>query len=410
MNKIASLVIVSQSRSSVQFTTVGRLHCAHLITSVDRYCAGDSYSGITDEIRDTGRGSETVKGTPMGAISSLKAPTNDTIPFDLIDYARDYKADIRAIFGRFATSLNLIFPNKLGLIALATQNMRRNVWRAYLSQEHLELLSWPDDQLAELRERFLHAPAQDLLTEAYGPLPQGFLRLVKKGGTDLSMKGFRALHAALSQDHINFVELHAYELSDELLDVLLALPTEIAVPRIAAQFPGKGDLDDFMALVAQLEGMEIKNARNNVYDGLMDGMTPIVAVERVMDRVRFQPPVLVAEGLTYLHSPNAMKRAARQFKNCLKDRIDEALTNDQQFYIWKGEEQVVFSIRKVTLNTWAVEEFERQDEICASVQEEDELCDILRAAGVQLDRVTLSQATRKISRMQNHLRQNRRYR
>lgn len=321
----------------------------------------------------------------------MKDFRSQQIDYSIIDFDHDYRSELKLICGSFYRDLSRIFPNELSQYVLLTQKPRRRIWSAYLSGHYN--LTDPD----AVREKFLFASSKSLLQEAYGDLPNGFLGLVRSKAVDgLTQKGFRSLYVLLSTEKINPLHLHNVKLTDHLLEMLHLFPSEARSVKVAQMFDHHRSWEKFLREIEffeQVTGMEL---RISAYNALRQGMKPKTVITHSLKHLTFPAPILrPCEQIQHIGDAAQLHHTAKAFENCLFRHLPIALAGQNQYYIFKGKSDIVFSIEKFTDKHWKIDEIQ-SNEIFASVEDFPDLQMYLEDKGIHTDRSDFYRAMKGI--------------
>ncbi|MDG3039820.1 hypothetical protein [Roseicyclus marinus] len=283
----------------------------------------------------------------------------------------------------------------LGMVLVMTEPGRRQVYFAVLARLETDgAFAEPgltEAGRAELLTQMVTAGNESLIRYAYGTCPPGFVRLVARFGEcarkpEIYVTLFEILTANPELAKPLLAACQGRVLSDDLILLMRELPATRLGVRVAAQIGALGDYKELMrpyrvvAGAEQLTEEHMKRIANGEAPGtLLKGLY----LERV-----FPAPVLDIPGVTHIPDGQTLFRTAREFHNCLRDYVAEALNNERQFYIWSkpAAPEVVFAIDSEAPFGWYLSESrlaenERVPRVLA-----EELAALLGEHGVRIDR------------------------
>ena len=172
----------------------------------------------------------------------------------------------------------------------------------------------------------------DLIAQAYGSCPSGFLRLIGRFG-DCARKPeiytglFELLeaHPDLAQPLLGACQTGP--LTDDLIELAQALPPTPLGVRVAARFEAMGEytrlMRPYQAITGNAQLTEAHLRR------IAEGEAPGNLLEGIYLDLPFPAPVLTGPELTHIPDGNALVHTAREFSNCLAGYVPEALKGER---------------------------------------------------------------------------------
>lgn len=304
-------------------------------------------------------------------------PQND---FLLTSVARDLTMTVRRIFG------------PLALILVMTEPQRRQVYFAALARLKLEgrireLERNKGERLSLIENLFLQSN-EELITRIYGACPEGFLRLVTRLGDHArSPEFYNDLFKLLADSPLLAKPILAATqkdgLSEGLLKLLIELPKTPQAIDLASRFGEIGAYRRFMEPYRLLTGEE--SLREDHATRICAAESPSRLIERLYLERPFAPPVICAPHIRYVRNGLELSQIAKEFNNCMRNFVAEALKGEQQFFIWEkpGAAAVAFSIAADAPFGWHLleEKLAKNEDVPADLQEE--LHDVLKRCGIR---------------------------
>lgn len=293
--------------------------------------------------------------------------------------ARDMTGLVQRVFG----SLAMIFP--------LTETGRRHVYLAVLAKLDADNRIDAMDDIAriEILVKLLTWRNADLISDAYGSNPKGFLRLLTSLGDVAREKQFYLdLHGLLNESPEIAAPLCAATggepLSDVMLEMIMFLPRSSGAVALARHFPDRRRLESFLLVYKVLTGG--KEIKSEHLTRIGKGENPVSIVEEIYQSCVFPEAQIPAHPqITHLRDGKEMSRAAKMFRNCLHFQIHEALHGERQYYVWSkpGAAEVVFAIQNDTPYGWYLIEAKHKNNEPLHEELERELQLLLHGLGVK---------------------------
>ena len=283
--------------------------------------------------------------------------------------ARSMTPLVRRVFGPMA----MVFP--------LTETGRRHVYLAVLAKLDAEnrLDAMDEASRISVLEKLLTLRNADLITGVYGSNPQGFLRLITRLGDVARGKQFYLdLHRLLSEAPELAAPLFAATggdpLSDTMLEMMMNLPRVPEAVKLANHFSDRGRLETFLQTYQTLTGTDYIDGKHMAR--ISAGENPDRIIEELYLSHPFPEALLPAHPeVTYIANGKALFATAKQYRNCLRSYVPEAMRGDRQYYIWRkpGAAEVVFSIQNDAPFGWFLSEAKHEQNNPLSSEMEEEL-------------------------------------
>ena len=271
---------------------------------------------------------------------------------------------VSAVCGALEGAATAVF-GPLALLLVMTEPRRRQVYFAVLARLEadgaFEAPGLDEAARADLLSRLVLARNADLITQAYGACPSGFLRLIGRFG-DCARKpqiytglfGLLEAHPDLAQPLLGACQTGP--LTDDLIELAQVLPPTPLGVRAATRFEA---IDEYRRLMRSYQAITGNAQLSEAHlQRIADGEAPGNLLEGIYLDLPFPDPVLTGPGLTHLPDGKALVRTAHEFSNCLADYVAEGLKGERQFYIWHQADAptVVFSISAEAPFGWYLSE------------------------------------------------------
>lgn len=300
---------------------------------------------------------------------------------------------VRAVCGSLEGAVSNIF-GPLALLLVMTEPRRRQVYFAVMARLQadgaFEAPGLDDTARADLLSRLVLARNEDLIAQAYGSCPAGFLRLIGRFG-DRARKpeiytglfGLLDAHPCLAQPLL--AASNTVPLTDDLIELAQALPPTPLGVRAAARFEAMGEYRRLMGPYQVITGSARLSDAHLMR--IAEGEAPGNLLEGIYLDFPFPAPVLTGPELTHIPDGQTLVRTARKFSNCLADYVAEALNNDRQFYVWHRPDApaVVFAIDSEAPFGWHLSEAKLADNERVPRPLREELKALLAKQGVRTE-------------------------
>lgn len=286
--------------------------------------------------------------------------TNFTPPKDSLNQAiellhvsqinSEYTYAGMALAGPLLTQVGRLFPAHMILIYMTTSYKRRQVWNAYIAKTYCDPAN-PQSitDPSTVRHKLMHTSSKELLTEAYGSIPDGFLSALKRLGTEgQEPQVYLLLHQFMSaSSELRKAFSHASVIKASTVTTLAKLPNSLQSFELADQIVDPKDIKTLTFIINTLaQGDEEKYGEicSNVVKAAERKHSISSVLKREYHRVPFPNPVVCdSECCRYINSAADLEKAAIQFSNCLKDYVPEA-HNSMQYYRWFENNRPVAAI------------------------------------------------------------------
>ena len=300
---------------------------------------------------------------------------------------------VSTVCGPLEQAASAVF-GPLTLLLVMTEPRRRQVYFAVLARlaadGAFEAPGLDEAARADLLTRLVLSCNEDLIAQAYGSCPSGFLRLIGRFG-DCARKpeiytglfGLLDAHPDLAPPLLGACQTGL--LTDDLIELAQALPRTPIGVRAAARFETMDEYQRFMCPYQAVTGnAQLSDAHLR---RIAEGEVPGNLLEGIYLDLPFPAPVLTGPELTHIPDGKAMVRTAHEFSNCLADYVAEALKGERQFYIWRQADApaVVFSINAEAPFGWHLSETRLADNLRLAPKQRQELYRMLNSCGIRTE-------------------------
>lgn len=290
-------------------------------------------------------------------IRALETETDPKAKLDLMDLAKrcqilpEQDSLLHSVAKAMTPLVKRVF-GPLSLIFVMTEPGRRQVFLAVLARMCRDGSVTILDATARtaLLEQLLCRSDAQLIAQAYGSCPPGFIAQLKRLGDVARSEDFYLdLFDYLSANpgvsaHLNGMT-HDTPLNETTLDLLKCLPPSQSGLRLLRHFQDADSFRHFMGVYEIISGHETLQPEH--LERIAKGQSPHRLLENLYLRKPFPPPA-IAPSADMHHIPDgaALVRAAKSFRNCLTDYVAEGLRGVRQYYIWHAPDSppVLFSI------------------------------------------------------------------
>lgn len=300
---------------------------------------------------------------------------------------------VSAVCGSLEGAASAVF-GPLALLLVMTEPRRRQVCFAVLArldaEGAFEAPGLDERARAELLSRLMLARNEDLIAQAYGSCPSGFLRLIGRLG-DCARKpeiytglfGLLDAHPDLARPLLTVSQ--TAPLTDDLIELAQVLPPTPFGVRAAARFEWKAEYKRLMRPYQAITGAaQLTEAHLR---RIAEGEAPGKLFEGIYLDLPFPAPILTGPDLTHIPDGQALVRTAREFSNCLASYVAEALKGERQFYVWRRPDapEVVFAIDSELPFGWHLSEAKRANNERIPRLLREELKALLEMQGVRTE-------------------------
>lgn len=313
--------------------------------------------------------------------------------FDVVSLARKCQMVpendfiLRNIAGEMTEVVRGVYQG-FDLIYCFTERGRRHIIACVLAK--MQMPGSEETRLAVL-DRLLSKNNEELIIWAYGHCPKGFIPLLRNLDDPL-------LPAPLYMAAYEFVSKNpelvgavlgaaaTRGIDCEALELLLQLPICASLAKIWAKFPNVRAYERFLDAYRIVTGR--KDIASEHLRRLAKGEDPAKLVNDLYMDAPFPPPALRdVPGVTYLANARQVKRASKEFRNCLGSFIEAAFQGQQQFYTFKSptspDGAVVFSIYSDMPFGYRLSEIKGVKNVEPPEEVVEELKSLLAAVGVE---------------------------
>lgn len=239
-------------------------------------------------------------------------------------------------------------------------DFRRHVWHAWLSVK-------PSNRPLLGSRRFLmEGRSRDIITDAYGSCPPGYLPALKKlGARARSSEFYRALFTVLKPggalaQHVH----HLRDIHDKEILALSAIQTDLISDRVLRAMLKMGlepaSMPEMIWLVSRLKGVIADDVIERAIAGKKN---PFAAARDLLKTLKF--PAGPFPGITNLKPVTTAEKLAaigRSLRNCLRSSdvlagsLIAVLSGRRYFYQWGGEQQALLEFSKIGDFGWILTE------------------------------------------------------
>ena len=284
---------------------------------------------------------------------------------DLIKCAQvttDYQDMARELAGPLARFVTRVFPGHLQLVYMLTDVNRRQVWNAYLCSPriapHMAALS--DGDIHELRVRLLICRSHALIVDGYGSCDRGLIGLYGKLGPDaLDAEFYVQFHATMTANEALRRSLaHAPAIDPRAIPVLHALPPELQSYPFARDLARQGAPLQFLELYDYIKQQNFPDK-----ELLLHRLTRLIQTGRgyrwaltdICRALPFPPQTVPNEGnLRFIPNGIELVKVADRYRNCLRERISQALSGEHQYYEWHCPTPAVICLKRHRGSVWYI--------------------------------------------------------
>ncbi len=287
---------------------------------------------------DTPAGKRSLKNGIMDLVKLAQTVPDQRFLTRLV--AKSMTSTVEAVFG------------PLSLIFILTEPGRRQIYLAVLARLAEEGLPEAGAARDRWRKQFLVRllleSDEDLIAEAYGHCPTGFVRVLKRlGQLARGARTYTGLFRLLSESPglaNSLLNTAQTPLTDDIIELLVALPRGPRAMKLAKSFEHPVEYRRFMDTYSVLTGE--RTLRDDHITRLCSGEAPATLLQGLYFDMSFGAPVISMPGIRYISTGAELVQVSNTFRNCLKNYVAEAIRGERQYYVWekRGEPAVVFAI------------------------------------------------------------------
>ena len=267
----------------------------------------------------------------------------------------DYRYPALALAGPLMGEVGKVFPQNFIVIYLLTSYKKRQTWNAYLAISFAD----PDNPTPivdpdGVRHKLMHMRSAALLEEAYGATPDGYERALGLLGLEGQQpEVYIQLHQQmLTSAALRKAYSHASAIDASTIATVNILPDEMKSYRVAKQFQKPADVKKMITMIEALA-----RGSSEKYTEICEKVAAAAqrghAISGVLRRMYYQTPfpkpaVQDTEYCRHIASVFELKKAAKQFENCLGSYAEEGIRGELQYFRWFeiGRPVAVISVRE----------------------------------------------------------------
>ena len=278
-----------------------------------------------------------------------------------------YRYSALAIANALMSEVGAIFPQHMILIYLTTSHKRRQVWHAYIAAmfanpANPQPITDPD----AVRHKLMHASSKELVQEAYGSVPSGFLTALNRLGLNgEEPRVYLLMHKFISENkNLQKALSHTSKIKASTIITLSALPKQLQNYDLVKQIKTPEDIKTLTFMIDTLA-----RGDNQKYIELCEMVVTAASrnhsVSAVLKREYYLTPFpvsLIPNSEFCKHVANAfeLQKMAKKFQNCLGDYCSEAIRSEYIFYqiFEKNRPTAIVSLRNDHPFSWRIYEIQ----------------------------------------------------
>jgi hypothetical protein len=261
----------------------------------------------------------------------------------------------------FATSILDVFGPEQAQQYLLASDYRRHAWHAWFSEKQSKRLR-PDPY----RRFLVEGRSRDIVSDAYGSCPPGYLPALKKlGARARSNEFYRALFVVLERGGVlaQYVH-HLKDIHDEEILALCAIRPSAISDRLLRAMLKSGlepaNMPEMSWLVSRLKDVVPEDA---IERAIARKRNPLAVVRDLLKTLPF--PIAPFPGtaeLTPVTSAEDLAATGRSLRNCLRNAevfagaLIAVLSGRKYFYQWEGEQRALLEFSKIGDIGWVLTE------------------------------------------------------
>ena len=267
--------------------------------------------------------SQQLKGRHLKTVNSIpKDNYEDAIK--LLVQANVKSSDVvymaRSLAGPMLSQVGQVFPEFYSVIYLLTSYKRRQVNHAYLAAKFgVGRVHDPD----AVRHKLLFWRSKDLLEDAFGYVPDGFISSLERIGTSGHHPHiYTLLHQFMceSRDHAKAFR-HSSKITPRTIEFMALMPDDVRSVRLAEKFTREKDVKALVFAVSMLSGddpVKREHLCSRIKHAASNGGSIIKILEKEYHKTPFPAQVVPdSANLQFVGNADELVRVARDMKNCL---------------------------------------------------------------------------------------------
>ena len=295
-----------------------------------------------------------------------------------IQLETDFTEQVSEIAFGYRRQVAQIFPAQELVLFLLTASARRHVWFAVLAQ--MNEICDPLD----LQRDLLTASSKDLIKNAYGSVPSGFLTVLAKLPAKAKARRFyKELHKLLTNAPALAASLANNALDENIIELLNALPPEYQTFKVANAFGTKENYQKFK-LISDAFASEQPDFLNTSLAAIKNKTSLERIFYRLYEAIAFAKAALPHhDRLTYIHNGQVLRKLAQSWENCLGQYLEEAIRNEVQYYVFttEAEDELIFGMKNDHPFGWYLSEVKNKNNDSPDMEQLLELEDLLKELG-----------------------------
>lgn len=272
---------------------------------------------------------------------------------------------LAALAGPFANQVHRVWGRHVSEY-MAAPDSRRHIWHAWMSADPARFDS--NSASASLAyNQATHARGRDLVEQAFGLCPPGYIRLIGKFGAFARRPAvYRAALEVLSNSSSDSAKLllhHVRQPSDDLIMALVQLPEAISQRTLSLLGRSKVRSEDLPATNWVIGRLQRTVGREAVNEALSTP-SPLASLAELFIRMPFpEPPWSGSSLLQPIDTHAKLQQAGVELNNCLaghgglRRAVQHVLSGQHYYYRWFGEEPALLCFERAGTLGWCKHEF-----------------------------------------------------
>jgi len=253
------------------------------------------------------------------------------------------------------------------------------------------VLSQPEERVDRFgAAALLEQPVRVLIRDLGEAAPAGLARaLTRLGEVAWSADDYRGLALGLRTFGVSARLRHAEAITPAHLAVLRAVPAELRDVGLCSPSitPAQAELltEIYRALAAR-DGRPAALAQGRAWSGASSAADMLQRAKTSLNAPTATPPFPGSERLRPFDTAEALLDAARRYRNCLTNYLDEASAGASAFYEWTGDPGAVVGLERDPLFGWRLDQARAVDNAPVDEPARSAIVAELRSWGVHVGR------------------------